>query len=590
MRRGLAGALAVALLAGCHPERRAALRERVEELRRTVRELREEARIVQGVLQDLPPPTAAERHDHDPEGFRPDRRLPPPAEGRPDVIVLSIDTLRADHLGSYGYSRNTSPFFDALAEGGTLYEQAWSPAPWTLPTHVTLLSGQLPVHHGVIEDDLRIPASLPLVQERFGAAGYGTFGAVATLFVSSKYGFERGFDEFQDFGILTKAKNGLATVDADHVFHHALHWAQRQLPGKPLFLFLHVYDVHYNYDPPPPYNERFDRGPAWGDPLYKNYAAYKQDMISAVQLEHQVAQYDEEIAYVDDMFRELVERWRTDRGEPLIVVTADHGEEFGERGSWGHAHTLWPEQLHVPLIVHGPGVVRQRSKVRIGSEDVAPTVAGLAGLSFAAADGEDRSGELRGEATAEADAPGVLATTSRFESMVLRWHDWPYDLYIDVNRRRRALCRLDDDPGCATNVYRQQTERGEAMMAELLAYLGTPWEVRQAGRVKVDGGYIFARGKRQNQILDVAEGDRFTVVPGDAAVTLRREGGSEGPYQPFGGVVPGARCGLGYDGPFTVGSAVSVSLSEKEQLEALGYLQDDEEAVAPGHSGPQDCN
>lgn len=580
----------VVWLVGCHEGRAAQLRRDIAALEREVGALNREATLLRGVLEDLPPPTQASRRDNDPPGYDPTRPLPPGRAGQPDVLVLSIDTLRADHLGAYGYERDTSPFIDSLASGGTLFEQAWAPSPWTLPSHTTLLSGQLPMRHGAIEDDLAIPGDVPLLQSTFQRGGYRTFGAVATLFVSSRYGFDRGFDGFEDFGIQTKAENNLSTVDADHVFNHAWHWAQRQPDEMPQFLFLHVYDVHYNYDAPAPYNERFDRAPAWGDELYKTYWAYKKRMVPAVQLEHQIAQYDEEIAYVDDMLREFVERWRGTGRDLLVVVTADHGEEFGERGSWGHAHTLWPEQLRVPLVVNGPGVQVGRSTARIGLEDVAPTVAELAGLRFPAEDGRDRSAELRGGALEAPSASARLASTSRFQSMVLRWHDWPYDLHVDMTHRYRALCRLDRDPTCAADVYKQHSAKGEDMFRELMRSLGEPWQARVTGGVEVTDGYLFASGVRQNQYMDVTEGDTFLVVPSDASVVLHRGVmTTEGPWQPFGGTVPGDGCGARYTGRYTVGNAITVTADERTMLEQLGYLQDDAEDAAPAASGRQRC-
>jgi arylsulfatase A-like enzyme len=204
---------------------------------------------------------------NEPKDFDPLAPIPRGDSGRPDVILLSIDTLRADHLGAYGYGVPTSPFIDQLASEGTRFADAWSPSPWTLPSHTTMLSGQLPIHHGTIEDDLHIRDDLPLVQESFQEAGYQTFGIVATLYVSSKYGFDRGFDGFHDFGVLTKELNNLSTVGADQVFRHALQRLQKSQRGKPVFAFLHVYDPHYSYNAPIPWNEKFDRKPVVGDAI-----------------------------------------------------------------------------------------------------------------------------------------------------------------------------------------------------------------------------------------------------------------------------------------------------------------------------------
>jgi len=572
---------------------------RVERLEQEVAELEAQVTALEGRTEALSerlatarPPSAAIRKDLDPEGFDASKPLPAGDPQRPDVLLVSIDTLRADHLGAYGYERDTSPFIDELAAGGTVYEAAWSPTSWTLPSHTTMLSGQLPVHHGIIEDHLRIADDVPLVQEAFGEAGYATSGAVATLFVSSRYGFDRGFDHFEDFGVKTKATNNLSIVDADHVFHTTLHWAQQQEPGVPLFAFAHVYDVHYGYDAPAPFNEKFDRPPNMTDQRYKKYFHYlRAGLPPKPQMEHQVAQYDEEIAFTDAMLRELVEAWRASGRDLIVIVTADHGEEFGERGSWGHGHTLYPEQLHVPLIVNGPGVAAQRLPHRVGTEDIAPTVAALAGLRFEAADGTARAAELRRGAAPAADEPSAeYAATSRFDTNRLRLHEAPYDLYIDLMGRKRELCDLAADPACRDNVYKDHKDEAVDLFAKVIDYLGAPWKVVEAGTLRVRNGVAFRGIDRAppGQPMKVAPGDELTVIPGDAVVDFMRDGGTTvGPWQALGGTVPGEGCPLRYDGRFLTDARLGKKTdAEKKMLEELGYLQgdedDDEEGSASG--------
>jgi arylsulfatase A-like enzyme len=585
------GLLPIALV-GCHAQRIHDVEQRVATLKIEVKALTEEAAALRAELDARPPPTAAVRRDHDPEGFDPARPLPAGDPARPDVILLSIDTLRADHLGTYGYERDTSPFIDGLAETGTVYEQAWSPTSWTLPSHTTMLSSWLPIHHGAIDDHLKIPNDVPLLPELFRKSGYKTAAVVSTLFVSSRFGFERGFDSFEDFGIRSKQENNLSTVDADHVFHNALHWAQQQPDGKPIFLFLHVYDVHYGYDPPPPWNEKFDRKPQWGDEVYKHYGAYKKRMVPKVQLEHQIAQYDEEIAYVDAELRTFVDGWRASGREVIIAVTADHGEEFGERGSWGHAHTLWPEQLHVPLILNGPAIPSQRLTTRVGTEDIAPTLAGLAGLSFPARDGLDRTAEIQKGAPLPADhVSGRFADTSRFDSLVYRWHEGSFDLVVDLGLGVRSLCKIDEDRMCETNVYRDHKDQAISMFANLSTWLGEPWKVTGAGRVEAEGGVIFQGVERKNDATEVDVGETFAVHPGDALVTFTPDTGPPlGPWRPLGGTVPGKGCPVGFTGRFVRDSELpKMTNDEVEMLVSLGYQVPEEEERVVGSSGPEPC-
>lgn len=589
---GTAG-LAWLALSGCHGARVAALEQRVADRRAEVQALNE---LVVGMRRQLdahPPPTAsAAEASNTPPGFDYDTPLPPGDPRRPDVILLSIDTLRADHLGTYGYERDTSPFIDSLGREGTVYDQMWSATSWTLPSHTTMLSGWLPVHHGTIDDHLKIAPDVHLLQESFEASGYRTIGVVSTLFVSSRFGFDRGFDQFEDFGIKSKRENNLSTVDADHVFQNAHYWAQKAKPGEPMFVFVHVYDAHYQYDPPAPWNEKFDRKPKWGDAVYKNYQAYQRNMIPKVQLDHQVAQYDEEIAFVDDSLREFVTRWRAAGRQAVVVVTADHGEEFGERGSWGHAHTLYPEQLHIPLIVNGPGVKQQRVPTRMGTEDVAPTVAGLVGVPFGTPkDGVDRSSEIEQGRPWQGRTSAPFADTSRFDSLVYRWHEPPYDLVVDIKHHRRELYDTSVDPEERTNLYKGNKELTEALFQRMSAWLGEPWTASAAGVVEVRDGVLFAEnGDRKGSTWNVVPGAKFAVQPGDAKVMFHGPKGTDGPWRPLGGMVPGEKCPLQYGGRLLHDAEIA-ALTDEEQamLVALGYVQGDEEGSAASPGGEAPC-
>jgi hypothetical protein len=322
-------------------------------------------------------------------------------------------------------------------------------------------------------------------------------------------------------------------------------------------------------------------------------------MIPRVQLDHQVAQYDEEIAFVDDAFRRFVEKWRGDGRQAIVVVTADHGEEFGERGSWGHAHTLWPEQLHVPLIVNGPGVQAQRISARAGLEDLAPTLAALGGVSFPVrGDGVDRSAQIReGALPPPGPIPARFADTSRFETLVYRWHEPPYDLYVDMARGARSLCDVQSDPRCEHNVYKGNREHAEEMFGRMIDWLGAPWVAREPGRIEVElgSGIAWIDGARKADGLDVEAGDRFQVEPGDAIVRFvpaGEPGRSYGPWRPLGGTVPGQGCPLAFEGRYTVGSELpELTGEERAMLEQLGYVTADPTPAggASAASGPERC-
>ena len=456
-----------------------------------------------------------------------------PGGDLPDILLISIDTLRADHLGSHGYERNTSPNLDALAQRGTRFANARSPSPWTLPSHATMLTGLLPHQHGLVDDGV-VLTDQALLQERLRDNGYRTGAFVSSLFVGASFGFDRGFEVFEDYGIRSKRVNLADRVQARRQVDDVLGFFG-QHPDEPVFAFLHLYDVHYPYDPPEAWDHEFDRP---GNELtYRKYFHYLKKPLTDGQMTHQIAQYDEELAYVDDQLGRLFEQLAG--RDVIVLVTADHGEEFGERGSWGHAHTLNPEQLHIPLIVAGPGVPVAVVEEAVGLQDVAPTLARLGG------------GEMVGLdlLTGPHDPDRILlGDTSRFTTNRVGVYrggerlDWDLrtdtlELYRDPLERE-----LVDDP-----------EAAEALKTLMLAERGAPWTTEEP--VPIDGGWAVIDGQR----AETGEGT-FAVIPVDADV------GGWSASQP-----PGAETGLHYAGP--VGGSAELTPEQRAALEALGYIQ-----------------
>jgi arylsulfatase A-like enzyme len=495
--------------------------------------------------------------------------LPAGAPDRPDVIFVSIDTLRADHLGAWGYARDTSPFLDSLASAGTRYADAWSPAPWTLPSHATMLSGVLPSRHGAIESDLALPSDIPWLPEAARAAGYATGGFVSTLFVGERYGFQRGFDAFDDFDIDDEKTNLQATVDAEDVTARARRFLTERAAGAPAFLFLHFYDAHYAYDPPKPWNTRYDRESASSDPKYKNYAYYQKHPLDDAALAHQIAQYDEEIRYVDDTLRAFDAALRAAGREAIWVIVADHGEEFGERGSWGHGHTLWPEQLHVPWILAGPGVPTRVVDARVGLEDVAPTVAALIGVDLPDADGRPRLG---------AGPIGArVADTSRFDTNLVRWHDPPYDLHLDLRTGARHLCDVAADPTCQTDLAAAHPDEVVRLEAGFRAAQPMAWSTSISGvATSPSGAFITASGVAPRR-LALTPGAAFTLLPVDAELAVADSSGVRlGTWAAVGGARPDDGAPVTWSGGGVAPQEVSLDAAQRAQLEALGYVHEEE--------------
>jgi arylsulfatase A-like enzyme len=492
------------------------------------------------------------------------RELPPSTAAEPDILLISIDTLRPDHLGLYGYERNTSPFLDEMAASGTVFEQAWASSPWTLPSHATMFTALRPDHHGAIEEHLPMNADAATLPEALESLGYQRAGFVTTPFVGARYGFDRGFDHFEE---LIPEDFSLATaLDADSVAVRVLDWAEKLPEGAPAFAFVHLYDVHYPCDPPEPFNTRFNRVARPEELEYENYFHYLRHPLSEAALEQQRGQYDEEIAFVDSVLRDLCTTWAASRPNTVFVVVSDHGEEFGERGSWGHGHTLTPEQLWVPWIVWGAGIEASRVSARVGLEDLAPTLAALAGTSFGPFDGVDRSPALRRAGGDPGDPGAVLASTSRRSTLKIRLHAPPLDMIADLRARRVELYDLVQDPRATRDIASEQSDVVTSLWGGMMNEIGLPWMAKSDLSFTTDGVLVSEDGGLHTGDLNIAAGVRFALWPLDAVIEA-----DAGSWAALGGELPGPEAPLSYDGPRLRVQDLELSDEEQERLRTLGY-------------------
>jgi arylsulfatase A-like enzyme len=490
-------------------------------------------------------------------------RLPAGDATRPDIVLVSIDSLRADHLGAWGYARPTSPFLDRLAREGTQFTDARSASPWTLPSHWTMLTGRWPWEHGVVEDTLTLRDGVPTLPEALSAAGYATGAFVSTVYVSRAFGFDRGFQRFEDHGIST-ANNLAHAVRADTQVDQARAWAQEAGAGKPLFLFLHLYDVHYPYACPPPWDSRFDRPGRPGEDRYRTYAWYKEHPLGPARLAHQVAQYDECIAWTDSQLERLHDAWQKSGRKAVFAVTADHGEELGERGSWGHAHTLHPEQLHVPLLLWGDGIPVAKRTERAGTIDLAATLAGVAGLPAWSGPGVD----LR-RPVPERPFGGE---TARFASARLSWEDGPWRLDADLAGGEVALYDHRSDPSERSDVSAAEPQRAEQLRSAMIQAVDPGgWTLAAGARARMDGKG--AAWSAEGMLGNDLEGPRtFGAWPPDAPWSVRA---GETTLRLDGAADPKAQASTAPLRRTTPGAArpVQVESEVREALEALGYVQ-----------------
>ncbi|HEV3458051.1 MAG TPA: sulfatase-like hydrolase/transferase [Thermoanaerobaculia bacterium] len=306
----------------------------------------------------------------------------------PNVIVILVDTLRRDRLTPYGYRRETSPEIGRrLAAAGTVVEEAYSQAPWTLPSMVSLMTGRYPGE--LLGADLSaygIPAGITPIAERLAHAGYETAGFLANPTMHVGSGFERGFDTFY----APPADIEWLRRHADDLNRHVLPWlAAYQDQDRPFFLYLHYIDPHDPYENPETAGNRspFEgeyRGPVAGDWVHGIYTGKLVLPDPARDLAHLSALYDSEVHYVDHAIGQVLAALRPEvLAHTLVLLTADHGEELLDHGGWKHGQTLYEEQIHVPLIVRWDGHVaagrRLAGTVRL--LDVAPTLAAAAGAA-----------------------------------------------------------------------------------------------------------------------------------------------------------------------------------------------------------------
>jgi arylsulfatase A-like enzyme len=305
------------------------------------------------------------------------------------VIVICVDTLRPDHLSAYGYRRATTPVLDALvAEEGILFENAYAPSSWTLPSVASLFTSMDPPQHGVEDRGRRLGRSVPTLAGAFSGAGWLTAAQVTHIYVSSLFGLDSGFLEFREHSIDWNFGEGLQ-LRADDLNRFVLPWLAHHSRDR-FFLYLHYFDPHWDYAAPPPFGSRFTdpaySGPANGSWRYLREYLPRDRLMPPAELAQVVAHYDGEIAWTDfqlGVVFDALKSWNL-WDDTLLVVTSDHGEEFQEHGSVHHIRTLYEEVLRVPLILKLPGGrpagVRSTVPERVRLIDLAPTLGELAGV------------------------------------------------------------------------------------------------------------------------------------------------------------------------------------------------------------------
>jgi arylsulfatase A-like enzyme len=432
-----------------------------------------------------------------------------PPETPPSMVIIVIDTLRADHLGLYGYVSNpTSPNLDERAATAAVFERAHSTAPWTLPSFGSMFTGQLPTRHSAgvrvgdyeaaveagEDDDIvvrpnktlyRLDDQLPTLAATLQTAGYRTAAIMNNSFLTTEFGLNRGFETY-DFDPRTPERTATEATDL------ALDWLRRYDDSpdpQPFLLVVHYFDPHLPYDAPAPYLGRFAgryesdqfRLPMPDTDWLRYNIRQRVDGWQELMAMEQ-ALYDEEIAYTDSEVERLLaaldERGFGERG--YVLLTSDHGEEFHDHGGSEHGHTVYEELIRVPMLVWGPGVRPGGYQLPVSLLDIMPTLLDIADVPAPA--------ELPGASLWPALREGPASRTAsaiRFDRPLIAegmlYGDekkalirWPWKLMVDIQDEGQWLYDLasdpkEENPAALDNLDDAGRDRLLTMMAELQA-------------------------------------------------------------------------------------------------------------------------
>jgi len=369
---------------------------------------------------------------------------------KPNVVLITLDTTRADHLGCYGYARGSTPNIDSLARGGVLFAQAASPAPLTLPAHSSIMTGIYPTYHGVrVNGSTALGQSQTTLAEVLSEKGYKTGAFIAAFVLDGRWGLNQGFQTYDDRFDLKKYKHidlGSVQRPGNEVMDAALAWLESH-KQDPFFAWIHLYDPHTPYEPPEPFlSEHGQRGLA--------------------------GLYDGEIAFADSQVGRVLSWLRAHAldEKTIVVVLGDHGEGLGSHGEGTHGYFVYDYALHVPFVVKTPfgGLRGVRIDSQVSAIDVYPTILGLVGI--------DATERVHGRSLLpamfhpRAEANAYAYAESMTPNLQFGWsalHCLRSSRYKLIQAPRPELYDLLADPGEMTNVYQRHQAVAREMTREL---------------------------------------------------------------------------------------------------------------------------
>lgn len=392
------------------------------------------------------------------------------AESKQNIVLISLDTLRPDHLSFYGYERETSPNLSRLAEEGLVFKEAYSTSSWTLPAHASVFTGLYPWQHGLTKPEFRLRDDVPTIAEDLSSSGYECVAFVSGYTLHSGFGFSRGFEIYDDFsaqalgninfGVPKQAPDGpKESVTSPIITRLAVKWLENRSDERPFFLFLHYFDIHDHYIPPKPFDALFDpdyTGPV--DGRIENQHTPKS--YSPRDLEHLRALYDGEIAWVDQQLGMVLAELEQLglRKNTTLIIFSDHGEGFGEHGMFRHGNSLYEELVKALIMFVSPIVdARGESTLPVSVTQIYQTIRQFSGLPSRQSRPPSlvnfESGEIQSGVTT-----GSLNLTG--SSYFLREDSWK----LIVDDSQPMLFNLDTDPLEQNDQSKQERERMSGIM------------------------------------------------------------------------------------------------------------------------------
>jgi len=391
---------------------------------------------------------------------------PTDAKKQPNIVFIVVDTLRADHVGCYGYGRQTTPTIDKVAVEGIRFEQVISSSSWTLPSVMSTFTSLPASLHGAEHYRAMLYPGIATLAEILKKQGYQTAGITSNPTTNAKYGFGKGFDFYDDYTIPMAIEENLfddfknasditQKPTSKLVNKAAFKWLEKKRKGK-FFLFLVYLDPHADYLAPKPFATMFD--PSYkGTVNGKGIKYLKSDGLKKADREHLKARYDGEVRFVDENIKKLLQKLtelKLDENT-LLILMSDHGEEFWEHGGTHHGHSLYDELIKVPLIMKYPKFLPAGKAVKqqISNLDIMPTILDLLGIPIPKqCQGQSLLPLVTGKAKY---TPRPVYSETKAKKTIHSLRTPTHKLIVNVNTKKMEAYNLEKDPKEQNNLIDQ---------------------------------------------------------------------------------------------------------------------------------------